>query len=393
MQTVINILKSSRVLYSLYYCLGSLLLKMAGCFIRTDNRLILINSFGGKKYDDSPKAIFLEMLKEKRFSKYKIVWAIGNGNHYDEIKYSVKPDTIDYFVTALKAKVWITNSSMERGLKFKKKETIYINTNHGTPIKKMGTDIVSNSNAFGTAKKLSGADIMFAQSEFEVDVFSSAFNRSKEAFYITGLPRNDDLVNVSKEKIERIKEKLGINNEKILLYAPTFRDYSRKNKTGGISLSLPIKLEKWQKLLEGKYKVLFRAHYEVAEYLNIKNYSVFIDVTKYPTLSDLMIISDALISDYSSIMIDYSILHKPIYCFAYDLEEYSRKRGMYIDIRKELPCKINYSEDELLKEILREDYEKYQKRLISFQRKYATVYGDSAKRCCDIIYNKICTDN
>ena len=389
MKKLAYVLKSSAFLYNIYYYLMSVLLKVWGFFIKTDEKLILFNSYGGKKIDDSPKAIYLAMKKDKRFRDYHLIWAVQNPDEWDCIDglKCIKSDTLKYFYTALKAKVWITNSSMERGLDFKKKNTICLNTWHGTAIKKMGIDIQSDNQSFRSKNNVR-ADIMLAQSQYDIDIFSHAFELPIERFHCIGLPRNDVLANYTKEDVRDIKEKLGISqHKKVLLYAPTFREYT-KGKDKEVILEIPMKLAYWQKKLGQEYVVLFRAHYEVAKHMEVTGFPMFMDVSAYPVLNELMIVSDALISDYSSIYFDYSVMHKPMYCFAYDYEGYMSNRGMYLDLKKELPCEMHKTEESLLSDILNmeQDYEEKCRKTIAFQKRFVTEYGNAAKKSCDILH-------
>ena len=116
------IVKYSFIVYSVYYIVGTLVLRLLKFFVKPDDKLILFSSFGGRKFDDSPKVLYELMLKDKRFGDYKLIWAFTNP---DEVELSedrkIKCDTLNYYVTALKARAWITNSSIERGLSLKEK--------------------------------------------------------------------------------------------------------------------------------------------------------------------------------------------------------------------------------------------------------------------------------
>ena len=388
MNRLARTLKSSKLLYTLYFYLMSGLLRVLGLFIRMDKQLILFNSYGGKKYDDSPKAIYEKMIQDKRFDTCKLVWSLQRPGEVEIPGRAtvVKADSFKYFVTALKARVWITNSSMERGLSFKKTKTLCFNTWHGTAIKHMGKDIPSNNQSF-KSKVLVRADIMLAQSQYDIDVFSRAFQLPLSCFQMTGLPRNDVLANYTEEDVEEIKDKIGLDkSKKVLLYAPTFREYS-KESSNEVVLDIPMQLKRWQEDLGDKYVVLFRAHYEVSKHMKVDGYPMFIDMSTYPNLNDLMIISDALISDYSSIYFDYSIMNKPMYCFAYDYDEYISSRGMYISLKDELPCVIHRSEEGLIKEL--KEPSSFEKTIRvtteSFQKKYVTEYGRGANNSCDLL--------
>ena len=369
------------------------LIRFLGLFIKIDPHMILFNSFGGRKYDDSPQAIFLEMCQDARFDQFKLIWAIDDPLNADipERATVVKDYTFSFFVYALKAKVWITNSSIEHGLYFKKKNTVYINTWHGSAIKYLGEDVREKGKSF-KSKKRQKENAFFTQSEYDEYVFAHAFKMDKSIFKRFGLPRNDELVQFSEEKIEQIKDSLGIEDDrKIILYAATFREYSRSTKNK-IVQSIKIDLTKWEKEFGDRFVLLIRAHYEVAEMSDISFFRSVKNVSGYPHLNDLLIISDALISDYSSIFFDYSILHRPMFCFAYDFEEYAENRGMYINIEKELPCRVARTDNELFREI-EDTFSSYQEKCektVEFQKKYVTEYGSAAQKACDYIAGLCC---
>lgn len=381
MHKIINLLKTNQILYNIYNFTFSFILKIIGIFIKIDNKLVLFNSFGGNKFDDSPKAIYDYMKSSKKYKQYTLIWALNDPTIVTEKNVNtVKNNTLKFFITALKAKYWITNSSMERGLKFKKKQTIYIDTWHGTAIKHIGKD-ENNSNIIF---RVSESDYMFSQSEYDRKIFSKCFEYPKEKILLTGLPRNDELCNVNKEEIEKIKKKLGLPmDKKIILYAPTYREYNRDSN--GCVLAPPVNLKKWKEKLENKYILLFRAHYEVKKIMGITEDEFIKDYSNYKCLNDLLKISDILISDYSSIMIDYSILERPILNYIYDYEEYSQKRGLYFDIREKLPDNCIQNEDELLERIKNIDYKLEQRKTKKFKNEFVEVCGNASKYIENII--------
>ena len=119
--------------------------------------------------------------------------------------------------------------------------------------------------------------------------------------------------------------------------------------------------------------------------MNFDGFPLFVDVSSYPTLNDLMIVSDALISDYSSVFFDYSILHRPMYCFAYDYDEYLDERGTYLQLKEEFQHSFCESEEDLLRELMRYNMDKDQlvQEAIRFQEKYVTEFGSASEKCCD----------
>lgn len=380
--------KYNKLTYFVYYFIGNLILKLLKMGLSCQDNLVLFVSFGGKKYDDSPKCIYEAMIKDERFSNIEYVWAFHEPNKYVLPKGKcVKIDTIGFFITALKARCWITNSSVERGLSFKNKYTYLFNTWHGTPIKKMGIDIPLYNTSF-RSKSRSIIDLLLAQSRYDQILFSKAFECPLSKIHILGLPRNDELIQNNENQIILLKRKWNIPiDKKIILYAPTFREYSKEG--AGCVLNMPVCFNKWENVLSKRYIVLFRAHYEVSSRMNICNSDLVIDVSLYPNLNDLMQISDILISDYSSIFFDYSIMDKPMLCFAYDYERYNRERGLYFDIRKELSDDIIENEDQLLDAILHLDYQKSIQRTIAFRNKYVTEYGHATSKSLDVLAENI----
>lgn len=367
------LLKNNRVIYDIYNRIGSAFLNLMKIFVRTDDKLVLFNSFGGQKFDDSPKVIYDYMRNQKKYNSYKLVWALNQKpkNAPKDLVW-VKNNSLSFFMKALKAKYWVTNSSMERGLKFKKKGTIYINTWHGSPLKKMGYD------ADDIVKKLrvSQPDIFYCQSNHDRDTFARAFRYPKRIMKVVGLPRNDELADVTDEEINKIKEKLHIpKDKKIILYAPTFRDYTTDTKDS--CFAPPFDVEKWRHKLSDKYIILFRAHYEISKVINIQYDDFIINVTDYECLNDLMKISDILLTDYSSIMIDYSILERPIVSYGYDLEEYAEKRGLYFDFNKILPNGVCNKEDEAINLIINMDLKEQKKKTIKFRDMFVEKFGSA----------------
>lgn len=384
---LINKVKYSPIVYNIYYYIGTFLLKILKLFVKADDRLILFSSFGGRKFDDSPRAIYEAMLSDNRFDNVKIIWAFINPSQHNIPRgLKISTDGISYYRKALKSRIWITNSSIERGLSFIGKKTFYFDTWHGTPLKKMGEDISKENKSF-RSKGSWPVDVMTAQGEYEADIFSRVFDIPRDRFKIIGLPRNDKYDNYSDNYRQSLREHLGIShNKKVILYAPTFREYD--NSSNGVELLLPINFQKWKEILEPlDFQLFFRAHYEVAKSMRIKEDGFIRDMSDYPILEDLMIASDILISDYSSIFFDYSIMDKPMFYFCYDYNLYEKERGLYFDIREWLLGAEN--EQELLDLLSNIDNEKSIKQTIKFRNNYVTSYGNATKQSLDIIAKEL----
>ena len=383
-QRLTNFLKYNRIAYGIYFAVMGFCINVLKLFVKTDDKLILFNSYAGRKFDDSPKAIYEVMRKDKRFSGYKLVWAFHQPDKY-EATTKIKTDGLKYFTTALKARVWVTNSSVERGLNFTGKNTFYFNTWHGTPMKKMGSDIDSSNTSFGS-KGENHFDIMMSQGRFETEIFSRAFKIPEERFLESGLPRNDILANYTEDYRKNIRAKLGISDDKmVILYAPTFREYE-KDENNGVVMAPPLSLDKWKENLSDSV-LLMRAHYEVSKVMNIQENESVRNMTSYSDINDLYIAADVLISDYSSVFFDYSITGKPMLHFTYDYDKYSSKRGMYFDIREYIDGAT--TEDELIEMIKSLDYEKASERTVAFRDRFINFYGHAADAAVDCIAKEL----
>lgn len=379
---LLYLVKNTKIVYSLYFYIGSGILKFLKLFVKPNKKNILFVSFGGRSYSDSPKAIYENMVEDARFSECNLYWGL---NGIQDIKSSrgkiLKIDTLRYFITALRCGCWITNSSVTRGLDFKPRRTFYLNTWHGTAIKKIEKDTNKGSVMFESKAK-EGVDKMLVQSEYDLETMKGAFGFSRNQFEIYGYPRNDALLSYSQEDIAQIRFKLGIPERKrVILYTPTFREYELEGKE--CFFKMPLDFEQWRKELGNDYVLLFRAHYEISKIVGLESDGSIIDVSTYPELNDLMIISDMLVSDYSSIFFDYSILHRPMLCFAYDYETYEKKRGVYFDIRCELTNSNNTKE--LINTIKNINLENEKEKAVIFQKKYVTEYGSATQKCLNLL--------
>lgn len=373
-QRLIYILKHNAAIQAIYRVVMSFVFRVMGLFIKTDEKLVLFVSFMGLNFNDSPKAIYDYMQIHPEYKGYRCVWAFEDPSKFPNLE-TVKIDTPAYFRTALKAKYWITNTNIERGLRFKKKDQKYLNTWHGIALKYIGNDVAGrNDFNFDTV------DHLCVCGDYDERVYKSAF-RAKESSYLRcGLPRNEELWNVTNEKKAEMRRKLGISTDKkVILYAPTWRESTDGGKS--YEIKPPIHFNEWKKELGDEYIVLFRAHHQTTKVLGVQ-YDEFVrEASSYPAVNDLMIAADILITDYSAIAFDYSILCRPIFCYAYDYDTYLAERGTYFQIDEKYPNKSCRTEDELLRRIKEIDYEAECMNTKRFRDEFIQ-YGTGATEAC-----------
>lgn len=387
---LIGALKNNKELLSLIYNFLRKSLNAIDVFV-PKKKAILFTSFGGRNMDDSPYALYKKFLGDNRFNDYELIWAFTNpDNHTLNAGKKIRIDTPEFFRALLSSRIWISNAGIDRGIELSRKRHISVETWHGTPLKKIGDD--SNDETALNENKLRKQDdltIRCAQSDYDLEILSRVLNAKKDSFLMSDLPRNDILLDFTETDRQIIRNKLNIpENKKIILYMPTYREF-QKNADNAYYLAPPINMSKWEDRLSDQYILLVRAHYAVSKSLNIKDDSFVKNVSKYEPLNELYAICDIFISDYSSSFVDFSIMEKPMLCFPYDYDLYKKNRGLYIDLETELPCKLCFDEDTLIKEIEEMDYPAACQRTKSFHEKYAPNAGNACAAVLEEIYKRL----
>lgn len=363
-----------------------------------DKKTIVFESSVGRNYSGNPKAIYEEMIVQGLDKVYKCIWILEDINEHVPGKCKkVKRLRIRYFYYMIRAKFWVMDSRQPTYLK-KKKGNVYIQTWHGTPLKKLGldmsfvnmsgdNDIENYKNAFEKDSRM--WDYLISQNAYSTEIFKSAFAFDKEILEI-GYPRNDMLINTDEKQLKELKFKLNIpENYKVILYAPTWRD-NQYNEKGKYKFIMPINLKQFVDNFGDEYILILKPHYLIVDKFDISNYIDNVRLCEIEQdIQQLYIISDILITDYSSVMFDYSILKRPIIFYMYDLEEYQNEiRGFYFDILEEAPGKIVLNNKELINAIknINCNTEKYIIKYDTFNKKYnAKDDGNSSKTIIELI--------
>lgn len=343
------------------------------------DNLILFESFFGKNYSDSPKYIY-EYLAQNHSDKYKFIWVIDKKN--TKIPYhhkKIKRFSIRYYYYIAICGYYVFNGRQPVWAK-KRKGNIFLQTWHGTPLKKLVFDMDDVSSATPKYKQQVYSqsrawDYLIAPNPFCSETFRRCFMFEKKMLE-TGYPRNDILNSPDQnEKALRIRKKLGIPKEKkTILYAPTWRDDEFYAK-GQYKFELQLNLDLMKEQLGKEYVLLLRTHYFIADSLDVSSLKGFAyNVSKYDDISELYLISDILITDYSSVFFDYSILKRPMLFFTYDLEKYRDVlRGFYIDIENEVPGPLLFTTPEVVDAI---------KNIDTINQEYSKKYQKFYQRFC-----------
>lgn len=349
--------------------------------------VVLFESNLGRNYTGNPRAVYEEMVRRGLDRKYKLVYVMEDFNFKlpGRGKTVARLRTAYYYYLAV-AGTYVVDTRMPKGTK-KRKECLYIQTWHGTPLKKLALDMkdvdmagVSDIKTYHKefTDDAKNWDILISQNAFSTKIFRRAFDFKKEILEI-GYPRNDVLIRKNNpQEILKLKKKLGLpTDRRILLYAPTWRDDEYTDK-GNYRFNPSLDFAYMKNSLEGEYALIVKYHYLIRDAVDWSSYKGFIyNFGAKEDISELYLVSDALITDYSSVMFDYCILRRPIYFYVYDLEKYRENlRGFYFDLEKEAPGALSKKTEELVLDILDGDASEggiknaYKEKYDSFCRKY-----------------------
>lgn len=239
-------------------------------------------------------------------------------------------------------------------------------------------------------------DYLVSPNHYSTEIFESAFWMDEERVLEIGYPRNDLLVTHANDEefISKIRENVNIpEGKKVLMYAPTWRD-DEFIKKGQYLFELKINLENLYESIGDEYVILLRMHYLISNAIDLSGYENFaIDVSNYDDISELYLITDALITDYSSVMFDFGILKRPQFFFAYDIEKYDKNlRGFYLDYVNDLPGPIIEDPFDLADSLKDIDLikESYQDKIDEFYERFCSLeQGESSKYIGELINKEI----
>lgn len=333
---------------------------------------VLFSSYFGRNYSDSPRFLYEELIKHRE--DLDIIW-VQNRKNLELEERGVKfigANTWKYLYYSATSAYWIDNCHGYH-LKEPRKETIYLQTWHGTPLKKIAQDIEGEQYELSRkswALESSYWDYLISPSLMLNTLFSRAFKVSKNIMLNAMYPRNEFLIGADREKIrDKVNQSLGIDiKKKNILYAPTFR-------LGETEIyKIKFHCEKLRKELGGNYNFLVRVHPNVKVVSpEIFENGYIVDASKYDDIQELYAVADILITDYSSVFFDFAILKKPMIFYPYDLEKYrDEDRGFYFPYEDTVPGPICRDEDGVIEEIknVERTPEKFLEHLEQFNKKF-----------------------
>jgi CDP-glycerol glycerophosphotransferase len=351
---------------------------------------VLFEAFDGKVVGDSPLDIF-NALKIAR-PDLEFFWTVKPGVNAPAGSTGLKYGSRDWLKILATAKYLVNNSAFPWYFK-KVAGQVYLQTWHGTPLKRLVRDIEAgnvSAQYLSTMRKESAAwDFLVSPSPYASKCFATAFGfpikaaKSSAAsgkLLEVGYPRNDRLSADADSRAEirnRVRKQLGVKQQtQLVLYAPTWRDTNR-NAIG--TLQTVNHIDAATKMPKG-FQLMYRGHSMTLDAHNSKTANGAIDVTDYPDITELFLAADVLITDYSSVMFDFAVTGKPMIFLTPDIEKYVAERGFYFDFVAEAPGPICHTTAQVIEALsnINEVAKQHSKAYKAWQAKFTPLEDGKA---------------
>ncbi len=306
----------------------------AGAVAGARRDLVFLECFGGTGTGDGPRAVCDALLAEG--AGLDLVWSV------DDASVAPVPGTravirhsAEWFEAVGSARLLVTNNTLP-GTVRKAPGQIHVQTWHGTPLKRIGTDIAHQRMSTDHYLRLllqeaNRWDYLVSSSPYCTKTFRRAFDFDGQVLEI-GRPSNDLLLRDDARQVRRrVRASLGIpEDQTVLLYAPTWRDNAWSG--GGWEKVLHLDTDQVTATRQD-VTVLVRGHANTTGRAHVPRTDRVIDVTAYPDVAPLYLAADVLVTDYAAAMFDFALTDKPMILLAPDLESYrDRIRGLYLDL-------------------------------------------------------------
>lgn len=350
---------------------------------------VLFESFNGKSITDSPRAL-CEELRDRHLG-LELFWTV------DDLTRPVPKGTTPLlrysrrWMEMLHSARYLVNNSNFPHYFRKQPEQTYIQTWHGTPLKRIGNDVPSANLSLPYRQLMTREsgwwDVLLAQNDFAASVLAKAFDFDKTVLN-EGYPRNDLLTRAPATLRDTVRERLQLSPDTLaVLYAPTWRDSVRTAQ--GYSLVEYLSPAAVSNAFGDRARVLLRGHANTAHQTRREGRGVVV-VTTYPEIDELFLAADVLVTDYSSVMFDFCVTGKPMIFLTPDFAEYRDKtRGFYFDLASAAPGPLCTTSSEVVAQLrdLTALQSKYQERYAQFRRTFAPRDdGSASSRVVDRIW-------
>jgi CDP-glycerol glycerophosphotransferase (TagB/SpsB family) len=314
---------------------------------------IVFTAFRGH-FSDSPRAIYEALLEQGFDAEYTWLSAPHTQASFPDGVVTAEFGSPASIAALEAADIVVSNDHIPLDWE-KRPGSIYLQTWHGTPLKRIHNDVfwAPEGRLAYLEHDIARWDLLLSPNHVSTERLRKAFGFTGP-IHETGLPRNDLLSSPRRDEVRAaVRADLGIReDQKVVLYTPTWRDDLVFNKPTGQDFEFPIDLEEFSARLGEDHVLLLRLHNMVMDRLEIAEGSVVRDVCGHPDIRDLYLAADLLVTDYSSTMFDFAITGRPVLFFTYDLDYFRDElRGFYFDLAEAAPTPLLRTSEELVSAI------------------------------------------
>ena len=361
------------------------------CNLPIKEKYILLEAGQGKNLNGNMFALIRELCENPAYSDYTVAFVVTDDTlesakerflFYGYTVELVIRDSEKYKEYLATCKTLCTDNSFPPYF-LKRKEQVYLNTWHGTPLKTLGVSDLKNAKSLANIQKnYLMCDYALFPNEFCKDVFMDDYmlrNIYKGKILLQDYPRNS--IFLDDDAAKKLRDKLGLNNKQIIAYMPTWRGTGRNADTDIQKRILDKYFTEIDKRLNDDQIFYVNLHFLIGNTMDFQKYKHIKPFPKEYETYDFLAICDCLVTDYSSVFFDYAVTKRKIILFAYDLYEYMRDRGTYFPI-EDLPFPIVDTVDQLINEINDEKYNDYSEFLSTYCS-YADLH--TSKKVLDLL--------
>lgn len=374
----------------LFYTIYAIMFAIFRIFPLKQNKIVFLSPHN-ENFNDSLGAVMEEVIRRDEF---RVIPVSGRDLKFDRsdplksLKKILRFFTVNAFHLATAKYVFLNDNFMPLGkLKFSEKAVVTQLWHAEGAFKKFGLDI-DQPEEIRELEKAGNAKLSYVvcSSEGVAPIYANAFGVSDYKVLPLGSARSDYFfkdINVERLRADFDRKYPECKGKKLALYAPTFRD----NPADDSRILSYFDISAFNERFGEEYALLVRLHPQVHADAEIEG---AVNMCDYGNTLELMKLCDFLITDYSSICMDFAIQDKPVYFYAFDLERYENDRAFYFDYENYVPGPVAKDFQTLLNLINSTVSETYRMRRCDFNyNNFGTPDGKAAERIVDkIVYNK-----
>ncbi|GII03262.1 bifunctional glycosyltransferase/CDP-glycerol:glycerophosphate glycerophosphotransferase [Planobispora takensis] len=353
---------------------------------------VLFDSFSGRQFSGSPRAVYEEL--RRRGAELEFLWVVRDGQV--ELPSDVAPVRLqgrEHYEALARCRYVVTDTDLPMWFEHREGQAV-LQTRRGSPLRRVGFDTGGARRGLPEAheeliRQTATWDYLISPSPWCTPILKEAFAFGG-ALLETGSPRNDVLAGPDRwERAARVRERIGVlPGRKTVLYAPAARREAVDGR-GRRRFDLRLDLDRMRERLGPDHTVLVRRHPDVVDMALRTGDGFAVDVSAYPDAAELYLAADVLVTDYSSAMADFAVTGRPILLYAYDLEQQREERGFYLDLETEAPGPLLRSTEEVVAALrgLGEVAAEYGPRYADFTARYCALDdGGAAARVVDALF-------